>query len=82
MAVQRWESFAWRYTTTAIYQAADTRKAKAAVLVAWSEIRMVGNPEPRAAAEEITAVLGELFDVMPGAKKATVPASSFEDTSR
>lgn len=41
------------------------RAANSAFLGACSAIRLVGNPEPRAAAEQITAIVSELFDTMP-----------------
>ncbi|WP_152546961.1 hypothetical protein [Amycolatopsis orientalis] len=82
MTMQRWEPFPWRHTTTAIHQVADARAAMSAYLAALSEVRLVGNPEPRAAAEEITAVLGELFDVLPTAKRAAERDTQIALTSR
>ncbi|NKQ54977.1 hypothetical protein HFP15_19010 [Amycolatopsis sp. K13G38] len=82
VAMQRWEPFAFRHTTTAIYQTADARKAMSAFLAALSEIRLVGNPEPRAAAEEITAALGELFELLPTAKRASEREQQIARTGR
>ena len=42
LAMLRWEPFAWRHTTTAIYQAAEARKSMSGFLAALSEIRLVG----------------------------------------
>ncbi|MFI5590139.1 hypothetical protein ACIA5G_34190 [Amycolatopsis sp. NPDC051758] len=80
VVMQRPELFAFRHTTTAIHQTADARKSMAAYLAALSEIRLVGNPEPRAAAEEISAILGQLFAVLPTSKKAPERATQIEHT--
>jgi hypothetical protein len=67
-ATQRWEPFAWRHTTTALHFAADARKSWSAFLTALAEFRLVGNPEPRALAEQMTVILGQLNDSMPIAR--------------
>ncbi|WP_326951293.1 hypothetical protein OG439_22435 [Amycolatopsis sp. NBC_01307] len=82
LAMQQWEPFRWRHTTTAIYQSADARKSMSSFLAALSELRLVGNPEPRAAAEEITAILGELFTVLPTSKKPAERELQIEVTAQ
>ena len=42
-----------------------TRDALAGFLGALGEIQLFGRPQPRAAAENITALLGELFSIIP-----------------
>ncbi|UKD58605.1 hypothetical protein L3Q65_18380 [Amycolatopsis sp. FU40] len=80
LTMQRWEPFRWRHTTTAIKQTADVRKAMSAFLAALSEVRLVGNPGPRAAAERITAVMGELFGVLPTSKGGAARVHEIEHT--
>ena len=70
LASRQWEPFPWRHTTTVMYLSTEARKSFSGYLAALSEIRLVGNPEPRAAAEEITAIVSQRFDCIPTERKA------------
>ncbi|QKV74124.1 hypothetical protein [Amycolatopsis sp. Hca4] len=78
LASRQWEPFQWRHTTTVMYLSAEARKSFSGYLAALSEIRLVGNPEPRAAAEEITAIVAQLFDCIPTERKAADRAAQLE----
>lgn len=78
LASRQWEPFSWRHTRTVMQLSAEARKSFSGYLAALSEIRLVGNPEPRAIAEEITAIVGQLFDCIPTERTAASRAAQLE----
>ncbi|MCU1685175.1 MAG: hypothetical protein JWQ81_5914 [Amycolatopsis sp.] len=65
LAMQQRQPFAWRHMSTLLGSLSDLRSSQAAYFAALSEVRVMGASVPRAAAEEVTAVLSELFSSLP-----------------
>lgn len=55
---------------TLVRELGKSRACLANLLSALAEIRMVGNPKPRKAAEEIVALIGHLYEILPTGRPA------------